>query len=111
MLDESTLTPLAPLVQFGVAGLMAWMWTSERRASQERERQLTESHERLMEQRTQLSALLDAITQATRAVTALEASQRAIVVAIRSLGVSPKATLHNADEDNDAPPRTHHHAA
>ncbi|MFM9959328.1 MAG: hypothetical protein ACKVZJ_14820 [Phycisphaerales bacterium] len=97
------------MVQFGVAGLMAWMWTSERRASQERERQLTESHERLMEQRTQLSALLDAITQATRAVTALEASQRAIVSALRALGADPKHAPRDADEA--ATTRSRHEAA
>lgn len=74
MLDETT---LAPLVQFGVAGLMAWMWTSERRAGADRERQLTESHDRLMEQRTQLEALMKLVTENTRAITSLDAALRA----------------------------------
>lgn len=85
MLDENT---LAPLVQFGVAGLMAWMWTTERRAAQDRERQLTQSHERLMEQRVQLDALLKAVTDGTRAVASLEASQRAIVLSLKSLSLT-----------------------
>lgn len=97
MLDETT---LAPLVQFGVAGLMAWMWTTERRASQDRERQLTESHARLMEQRVQLDALLKAVTDGTRAVTALEASQRSIVAALRMLGVTARTSVGSAPMDD-----------
>ncbi len=80
MLDETT---LAPLVQFGVAGLMAWMWTSERRAGADRERQLTESHDRLMEQRTQLDALMRLVTENTRAITSLDAALRAWIGAPR----------------------------
>ncbi len=93
--------PLAPLVQFGVAGLMAWMWTTERRASQERERQLTQSHERLMEQRVQLDALLKAVTDGTRAVTAMESSLRSLIAALRLGGLVPRAsppTPRDADD-------------
>lgn len=95
MMDELSLTPL---VQFGVAGLMAWMWTTERRASQERERQLTQSHERLMEQRVQLDALLKAVTDGTRAVAALEASQRSIVAALRMSGLLRPPASRDADD-------------
>lgn len=77
-------TMLGPLVQFGVAGLMAWMWTSERRAAGERERQLTASHERLLEQRVQLDALMKLVSDNTRAVTALEAGQRSLSLLLRS---------------------------
>ena len=97
MLDETT---LAPLVQFGVAGLMAWMWTTERRAAQDRERQLTQSHERLMEQRVQLDALLKAVTDGTRAVTSLEASQRAIVLSLKTLRLAPRPTPTDSPQDD-----------
>ena len=66
------------LTQFGMAGLIAWMWLTERHAASGRERQLTEAHERILDQRVQLDALLTVISENTRAVAALEASQRAL---------------------------------
>lgn len=68
----------ATLTQFGMAGLIAWMWLTERRAGAAREQQLTQSHERLIEQRVQLDALLGVVSENTRAITALESSQRAL---------------------------------
>ncbi|MCA9293996.1 MAG: hypothetical protein KDA20_09305 [Phycisphaerales bacterium] len=76
MLDPELLTNAASL---GTAGLIALMWLSERKSSTERERQLTESHERIMEQRVQLDALMTLVRENTRAVTALEAGQQEIV--------------------------------
>jgi hypothetical protein len=69
---------LATLTQFGTAGLIAWMWLVERRAAADRERQLSSAHERLLEQRTQLDALLAVIADNTKAVTAIEAGIRAL---------------------------------
>lgn len=65
-------------MQFGMAGLIAWMWLTERRGAAARERQLTESHERLLEQRVQLDALMDVVRENTRAASALEAGQRSL---------------------------------
>ena len=76
---------LTILTQFGVSGLIAWMWLTERRASAQRERQLSESHERLIEQRVQLDVLLRVVADNARAVSALEATQRALAHLIDSL--------------------------
>lgn len=60
------------LTQFGVAGLIAAMWLVERRASAARDRQLAEAHDRLVESRAHLDALLTVVKDNTRAITALE---------------------------------------
>lgn len=66
------------VTQFGLAGLVAWMWLTERRASAQREAQLGEAHERLMEQRVQLDALMRLVGENTRALASLESSQRSL---------------------------------
>lgn len=70
---------VASLTQFGVAGLIGWMWIVERRAASARERQLEESHERLMQDRTELEVLVQALRENTRALTALEVGQRGLM--------------------------------
>ena len=40
---------LAALTQFGVAGLIGWLWITERRAAGARDRQLEALHTRLMQ--------------------------------------------------------------
>lgn len=66
------------LVQFGVAGLIGWMWLSERRWAQAREKQLSEAHERLMHERASQGVLVEIVKDNTRAMAALEHGQRAI---------------------------------
>lgn len=63
------------LAQFGAAGLIGWMWLTERRHAATRERELCEVHERLMQERTSLESLLRVIGDNTRALAALEAGQ------------------------------------
>ena len=75
----------AAVAQFGVAGLVAWMWLSERRSAAERERQMTEAHRRLVEDRSALVALLDTVRANTKAMTALELVQRELIAAFRSM--------------------------
>ncbi len=70
---------VAPLTQFGMAGLIAWMWLTERRQAATRERQLAEAHERLMEQRVQLEQLIQVVQETTRAATTLEQGQRRLI--------------------------------
>ena len=60
------------VTQFGVAGLIAWMWMTERRSALGREKQLADAHERLMEQRMQLEALVRLVSENTRALASLE---------------------------------------
>ncbi len=74
----------AALAQFGVAGLVGWMWLSERRSAGVKERELSEAHRRLVEDRSALGALLDTVRANTRAMTALEIVQRELIAAFRA---------------------------
>ncbi len=67
------------LAQFGIAGLIGWMWMTERRASASREKQITELHDRILRERTELDVLVTALKENTRAMAALEAGQRGLV--------------------------------
>ncbi len=69
-------TLLSSLTPFGAAGLIAFLWLTERKASGERERQLSEAHDRLVRHRSELSLLVNVVRENTRALTALEASLR-----------------------------------
>jgi len=64
------------LAQLGAAGLIGWMWLTERRAAGARERQLTEVHDRLVQERTGVELLVRVIEENARALATLEASQR-----------------------------------
>lgn len=66
----------AAFAQFGIAGLIGWMWLTERRAAAARERQLADLHERLLQERPQLEMLVRVIADNTRALTTLEVGQR-----------------------------------
>ncbi len=80
------------LVQFtslGSAGLIAAIWFIERRHSEVRDKQLTESHQRILEQRTQVDALMEVVRENTRAITALESGQRVIAESISRI---PRST-------------------
>ena len=70
---------LGAAAQSGVVGLLAWMWLLERRAAAARERELTELHERVLGDRVRLDVLVGVVTANTRALTALESVQRALV--------------------------------
>jgi len=67
---------LVPIVaQYGVAGLMGLLWLFERRHSSLREREITESHNRLMQENMELSVLMGVIKENSVAMTSLEKSQ------------------------------------
>ncbi len=76
---------VAQLAQFGAAGLIALMWLVERRAAAGREARLEQAHTRLMEQREQLHALLEVISDNTRAMTALETTQRTLAAMVADM--------------------------
>lgn len=76
---------LAALAQFGVAGLVCWMWLAERRAAGARERQMTEVHERLMRERRETDVLIAALGDNTRALASLESCQRGLVAMLGRL--------------------------
>jgi hypothetical protein len=79
----------AAIAQFGVAGLIGWLWLAERRAAAEREKQLRELHERLMQERRETGVLLSVVGDNTRALAALEAGQRGIGAALERLAAFP----------------------
>lgn len=78
---------LGMLTQFGVAGLICWMWLVERRASSERERQICEAHRAILEQRDERDGLVEVVRENTRAMAMLEGSQRELVGVIDRLRV------------------------
>jgi hypothetical protein len=82
---SDVITVLGEAAPLGVAGLVASMWLLERRGAAERDRQLTSAHERVMEQRTQLETLVEIVRDNTRAVAALEDSQRQLHGALRDV--------------------------
>ncbi len=65
--------------QLGIAGLMGGLWWWERRYSRQREDQLTEAHQRIMDQKQQLDVLLGAVRENTAALTRLAVTQEDIV--------------------------------
>lgn len=74
---------LPALAQLGAAGLIGWMWLTERRAAAEREQQLREAHAAILDERPRLEVLLRALDANTRAITALEVGQRQLVEVVR----------------------------
>ncbi len=77
------------LTQFGVAGLVCWMWLSERRASADRERQITEAHTKLIRQDDGHRVLIEVVRENTKALAALEVGQRGLGAAIDRMGSRP----------------------
>jgi len=78
----STVTDLANL---GAAGVMGAMWLWERRASSQRERELTEAHERIQRDEQRLGMLADVVQQTTAAITRFEQTQRETSELIKNL--------------------------
>jgi hypothetical protein len=81
-MDESLLTMLS---QFGAAGLIGVLWILERRHAAARDRQLDESHQRLIAQSHEIEALLGVIKDDTRAISSLESSQQRLVSLLEAL--------------------------
>lgn len=76
---------LSMLTQFGPAGLIGMLWLYERRTSAARERQLTEAHTRIIQQREELNALLEVVKENTRVVASLKQSQEHLIKLLRSV--------------------------
>lgn len=75
------------LVQFGTAGLIGWMWLSERRDAATAVKQLREAHERIVAEKTSLDAVLGAVRENTRVLEQIAESQRALRDTMVALGV------------------------
>lgn len=92
-------TDLIPaLAQLGAAGLIGWMWLTERRAAADREQQLREAHAAILDERPRLDVLLKALDANTRAITALEVGQRQLVEVVRNKPDAP--TLNSPRSSN-----------
>lgn len=84
------------LAQFGVAGLVGWMWLTERRAAGVREQQLAEAHRLLVSERERAGSLTALVAASTRAMTGLEASQRELAAVVeRLVAVLASGPVHN----------------
>lgn len=68
------------LTEFGAAGLIGMLWLLERRAASARERQIDESHQRIMTSNQHLTALAEVVNRNTRAIESLERSQQRMLV-------------------------------
>ncbi|MBX3385654.1 MAG: hypothetical protein KF768_03705 [Phycisphaeraceae bacterium] len=94
---------LAAIAQLGAAGLIGYLWVTERRWAAERERQLREAHDALLDERRQVDVLVRVVEANTRALTAVEAAQRDLSAAFRSANPPPAAApvsparTHRAD--------------
>lgn len=75
------------LAQLGAAGLIGLMWLSERRSAHERERQVSQLHDRIRGDKAELGVLLAALEANTRAMVSLEAGQRRLTAALEKSGV------------------------
>jgi len=77
---------LPVITQFGAAGLIGVLWIIERRHAMTRDRQLNEAHVALTTMRSESESLLTVVKENTRAITALEGSQRELVRWLERLG-------------------------
>ena len=66
---------LEPLAQFGVAGLMGALWVWERSMTRKREAQLTQAHDRLLQQGVQLREVIRTVHRNTRAIERFDQTQ------------------------------------
>ena len=71
------------VTQLGVAGLMGALWWWERRYSRQREDQLTEAHQALMQQKEHLQVLLEALEGNTKVISEFSAVQGEILRALK----------------------------
>jgi leucyl-tRNA synthetase len=69
---------IEPFTQFGVAGLMGALWLWERVYSRKREQQLTQAHERLVTQQTELHELIRLVQSNTAAIERFDKTQSRI---------------------------------
>ncbi|MEM7623521.1 MAG: hypothetical protein AAF235_10015 [Planctomycetota bacterium] len=93
------------IAQLGAAGLIGLMWLSERRAAAERDRQLTEQHERLKRDRTELAVLVSVLESNTRALASLESGQGRLIAALehRWSEVPPGHPMHGSPRGDSRP--------
>lgn len=85
---------LAPLAQFGAAGLMGALWIWERNLTRRRERELSEAHSQLMVQRESLRELVKLVEQNTRALEGFQQTQDRLARVVESLAAPSDSQAH-----------------
>ena len=106
----TTLAQLAPAVDsvtsLGTAGLMGAMWLWERHTSRQREQQLDDAHDRILNDRVQLDALMTLVGRTAETLTRLAKTQEQLVRRLdQDLGVGPDDAGDGGEEGEspDAP--------
>jgi hypothetical protein len=89
-LSQVSAPDVVNFTQFGVAGLMGALWWWERKYSRQREDQLTEAHQQIMEQREHLQAILDALQGNTRAISEFTTVQQEMLNILRPVMPVPR---------------------
>jgi len=89
------------VVQSGTAGLIAWMWLTERRHGRDRDEKLNEAHQRIMSDVRQIDQLVRTVEQNAKAATALELTQRRLVDVLETMW-----GLRRAADRGRGPPNT-----
>lgn len=83
---STELIPFASdLASLGAAGLMGVLWVWERRLSRTRERQLSEAHGRLVDERGMMQVVTTLVRRNTAALTSLQTTQHQLVHLLSSL--------------------------
>lgn len=95
------------IAQFGAAGLVGWMWLTERRTAAVRDQQVAQSHQRLMEARSELDVLVRALESNTRAITALEVGQRHVLEVLARLAMANQLPTRSPVSSPDRPGTEH----
>jgi hypothetical protein len=79
MLAQVAVPDLLNVTQLGVAGLMGALWWWERRYSRQREDELTQAHQEILQQREHLQTLLEALEGNTKVIAEFTAVQQEIL--------------------------------
>ena len=74
-------------MQFGTAGLIGWMWLTERREAATGVKHLREAHERIVHEKTSLEAVLGAVRENTRVLEQIAEAQRGLRDTMVAMGV------------------------
>ncbi len=92
-MDPTTLTNL------GAAGLIACMWLLERRAAAAHTRALEQAHDQLLAERRDTAILIRLVRDSTRALSAVERTQRAVLTLLESIAQSRSSTQSHRDTE------------
>lgn len=82
---------IEPLAQFGSAGLMGMLWVWERMMSRRLEKQIEESHDRIMAQRDEIGELVGLVRQNTAALERFTQTQQRLCDLLEHMHATARA--------------------